>query len=87
MDYWILEKLAFKPKIICAEFNPWLGATSSLVIPKKLNFNYQSDMYYGASLRDWLGAAEYILYNGNPNVILCERGVSVTLFFSFYVLD
>ena len=34
--------------------------------------------HYGASLRDWLGAAEYILYNGNPNVILCERGVSVT---------
>ena len=50
MDYWILEKLKFKPKIICAEFNPWLGASHSLVIPKKLNFNYQSDMYYGASL-------------------------------------
>jgi 3-deoxy-7-phosphoheptulonate synthase len=32
---------------------------------------------YGASLRDWLGAAEYILYHGNPNVGLCERGVSV----------
>jgi 3-deoxy-7-phosphoheptulonate synthase len=29
----------------------------------------------GASLRDWLGAAEYILYNGNPDVVLCERGV------------
>ena len=33
--------------------------------------------HYGASLRDWLGAAEYILYEGNNNVILCERGVSV----------
>lgn len=33
--------------------------------------------HFGCSLRDWLGAAEYILYNGNPNVILCERGVSV----------
>lgn len=32
---------------------------------------------YGASLRDWLGAAEYILYYGNSNVVLCERGVSV----------
>lgn len=32
---------------------------------------------YGASLRDWLGAAEYILVEGNENVILCERGVSV----------
>ena len=32
--------------------------------------------HYGASLRDWLGAAEYILLEGNQKVILCERGVS-----------
>ena len=33
--------------------------------------------HYGASLRDWLGAAEYILFEGNKNLILCERGMSV----------
>ena len=33
--------------------------------------------HYGASLRDWLGAAEYVLVEGNEKVILCERGVSV----------
>ena len=33
--------------------------------------------HYGSSLRDWLGAAEYILYEGNSKVILCERGVSI----------
>ncbi len=33
--------------------------------------------HYGASLRDWLGAAEYLLVEGNSQVILCERGVSV----------
>ena len=33
--------------------------------------------HFGASLRDWLGAAEYALYEGNTKVILCERGVSV----------
>lgn len=33
--------------------------------------------HYGASLRDWLGAAEYALIEGNKKVILCERGVSV----------
>lgn len=33
--------------------------------------------HYGASLRDWLGAAEYILIEGNSKVILCERGMSV----------
>lgn len=31
--------------------------------------------HYGSSLRDWLGAAEYLLYNGNSRVVLCERGV------------
>ena len=33
--------------------------------------------HYGSSLRDWLGAAEYVLYEGNEKLILCERGVSV----------
>jgi len=32
--------------------------------------------HFGASIRDLLGAAEYILYAGNPNLLLCERGVS-----------
>jgi 3-deoxy-7-phosphoheptulonate synthase len=33
--------------------------------------------HYGASLRDWLGAAEYLLVEGNNKIILCERGMSV----------
>lgn len=33
--------------------------------------------HYGASLRDWLGAAEYLMLEGNQKIILCERGVSV----------
>lgn len=33
--------------------------------------------HYGSSLRDWLGAAEYILKEGNNKVLLCERGVVV----------
>lgn len=32
--------------------------------------------HYGASLRDWLGAAEYLLVEGNHQVMLCERGIS-----------
>jgi 3-deoxy-7-phosphoheptulonate synthase len=32
--------------------------------------------HFGCSLRDWLGAAEYLLYHGNPHVVLCERGVA-----------
>ncbi|WP_035691816.1 3-deoxy-7-phosphoheptulonate synthase [Azospirillum halopraeferens] len=30
---------------------------------------------FGSSLRDWLGAAEYIMVEGNHQVILCERGI------------
>lgn len=30
---------------------------------------------FGASLRDWLGAAEYILHEGNERLVLCERGI------------
>ncbi len=30
---------------------------------------------FAATIQDWLMAAEYILAAGNPNVILCERGI------------
>lgn len=33
--------------------------------------------HYGASLRDWLGAAEYLLVEKCTKLILCERGMSV----------
>jgi len=33
--------------------------------------------HYGASLRDWLGAAEYMLHGGTTEVILCERGMTI----------
>lgn len=31
--------------------------------------------HFGCSLRDWLGAAEYLLYHGSNDVVLCERGI------------
>ena len=33
--------------------------------------------HFGCSLRDWLGAAEYAMIEGNEKIILCERGVTV----------
>jgi len=30
---------------------------------------------YGATIEEWLMAAEYIVSSGNPGVILCERGI------------
>jgi 3-deoxy-7-phosphoheptulonate synthase len=29
----------------------------------------------GATFEEWLMAAEYVLAEGNPNVVLCERGI------------
>ena len=29
----------------------------------------------GATLNEWLNAAEYIMNEGNPNVVFCERGI------------
>ncbi|MCK9471056.1 MAG: 3-deoxy-7-phosphoheptulonate synthase [Bacilli bacterium] len=30
---------------------------------------------FGNTIEEWLNAAEYIMYNGNENIILCERGI------------
>ena len=30
---------------------------------------------FGSTIEEWLMAAEYVLSGGNPNVILCERGI------------
>tara|TARA_X000000950_G_scaffold279443_1_gene372229 strand:+ start:3572 stop:4468 length:897 start_codon:yes stop_codon:yes gene_type:complete len=50
---------------------PLLTACAKTQIPIMLK------RHYGSSLRDWLGAAEYLLVEGNKKVLLCERGVSV----------
>ena len=68
MDYWILKNLKFEPKIICLEFNPWLGKSKKFVIPKKINFNYNSDMYYGASLKAYI----YLLKEKNYKLVAIE---------------
>jgi len=40
-----------------------------------------------ATVEEWLMAAEYILSEGNPNVILCERGVRTFVRHSRNTLD
>ncbi len=40
-----------------------------------------------ATLEEWLGAAEYVLSEGNPNVILCERGIRTFSAHSRHTLD
>jgi 3-deoxy-7-phosphoheptulonate synthase len=40
-----------------------------------------------ATLDEWLSAAEYILSEGNPNVVLCERGIRTFSRHSRHTLD
>ena len=68
MDYWILQSLNFNPKIICAEFNPWFGKVKALTIPKSKSFNYQSDMFYGASIK----AFKYLLNKKGYKLVAIE---------------
>ncbi len=42
---------------------------------------------YGATIEEWLMAAEYIVSSGNPNVILCERGIRTFETYSRNTLD
>lgn len=43
-----------------------LGKTSLPVLLKR---------GFGCTVAEWLAAADYILAGGNPNVVLCERGI------------
>lgn len=40
-----------------------------------------------ATLEEWLAAAEYVMAEGNPNVILCERGIRTFSRHSRHTLD
>lgn len=40
-----------------------------------------------ATIQEWLMAAEYIMSHGNPNVILCERGIRTFETYTRYTLD
>ena len=42
---------------------------------------------FAATYKEWLMAAEYILNEGNPNVILCERGIRTFETFTRNTLD
>lgn len=46
-----------------------------LVDAAKTNKPIMLKRHFGASLRDLLGAAEYILNEGNNKLMLCERGI------------
>ncbi|BBF42108.1 2-keto-3-deoxy-D-arabino-heptulosonate-7-phosphate synthase I beta [Lachnospiraceae bacterium KM106-2] len=40
-----------------------------------------------ATIEEWLGSAEYIMNEGNPNVILCERGIRTMETYTRNTLD
>ncbi|MEY3808926.1 MAG: hypothetical protein RL306_108, partial [Pseudomonadota bacterium] len=50
IDYYLLEKINIKPKLICIEYNHWFGSDQSVTIPYDKNFIWNRDYYSGASL-------------------------------------
>ena len=50
IDYYLLEKINIKPKLICIEYNHWFGSEQSVTIPYDKNFIWNRDYYSGASL-------------------------------------
>ena len=50
IDYYLFAELNFRPKLICIEYNHWLGSNQSVVIPYDPNFKWKRDFYSGASL-------------------------------------
>ena len=50
IDYYLLEKINIKPKLICIEYNHWFGPDQSVAIPYDKNFIWNRDYYSGASL-------------------------------------
>ncbi len=50
-DYWILKSLDLnKVKVICCEYNHWLGKDIKKTVPYNANHVYSEEGYYGASL-------------------------------------
>ena len=51
VDYYIFEKLKFRPKIICIEYNFWFGDNIKCSIPYNENFKWEiGSPYSGASI-------------------------------------
>ena len=50
-DYYLLENLNTKPKVICIEYNFWFGSDLKCSIPYDKNFKWEiGSPYFGASL-------------------------------------
>ena len=50
-DYYLLDNLSLKPKIICVEYNFWFGSNIKCSIPYDKNFIWnQKSLYSGTSL-------------------------------------
>ncbi len=49
-DYFLMETLNFKPKLIIIEYNFWLSKEESITMPYQEDYSWDGNIYYGASL-------------------------------------
>ena len=51
IDYYLLEEVSFRPKLICIEYNFWYGKNVKCSVPYNENFRWNmGSLYSGASL-------------------------------------
>jgi 3-deoxy-7-phosphoheptulonate synthase len=78
----ITELLSLRDVEVCAEYSDVLQIGTRnmqnfvlLAEAGKTGLPVMLKRGMGATIEEWLLAAEYILSEGNPNVMLCERGI------------
>jgi len=78
----ITELLSLRDVEVCAEYSDVLQIGTRnmqnfvlLAEAGKTGLPVMLKRGMGATIEEWLLAAEYILAEGNPNVMLCERGI------------
>ncbi len=78
IDYYLLEKINIKPKLICIEYNHWFGSDQSVTIPYDKNFIWNRDYYSGASLL----ALTKLAKNKNYHLIAIDSSCTNAFFIS-----
>jgi hypothetical protein len=89
IDYYLLEKINIKPKLICIEYNHWFGSEQSVTVPYDKNFIWNRDYYSGASLL----ALTKLAKNKNYHLIATDSSCTNAFFihndykYKFEILD
>lgn len=75
-DYWVLDAIKYRPRVIVAEYNANLGPDASQAMPYDSDSLWDGSDYYGASLQ----ALNKLLVRRNYKLVYCNQA-GVNAFF------